>query len=73
MNFFLTFIKDLGKNLNIFFRVRYLYEYFLVYQRKNNILNDFYTDTKTEILGYEDYLKLDTSEQYKIIRIGYNG
>ena len=32
---------------------------------KNNILNDFYTQTKTEILGYENYLKLDTTEQYK--------
>ena len=32
---------------------------------KNNVLNDFYTETKTEILGYEDYLKLDTTEQYK--------
>ena len=32
---------------------------------KNNVLNDLYTETKTEILGYEDYLKLDTTEQYK--------
>ena len=32
---------------------------------KNNVLNDFYSETKSEILGYEDYLKLDTTEQYK--------
>ena len=32
---------------------------------KNNVLNDLYTETKTEILGYEDYFKLDTTEQYR--------
>ena len=32
---------------------------------KKNVLNDFYTETKTEILGYDDYLKLETTEQYK--------
>ena len=31
----------------------------------NNVLNNFYRETKSEILGYEDYLKLDTKEQYK--------
>ena len=32
---------------------------------KKNILDSFYAETKNEILGFDDYLKLDTSEAYK--------
>ena len=30
---------------------------------EKNVLNDFYTKAKTEILGYENFLNLDTTEQ----------
>ena len=60
---FLTIIIDLEKILNIFL---YLYIWtFPSLSEKKNVLNDFYSETKSEILGYEDYLKLDTTEQYK--------
>jgi hypothetical protein len=32
---------------------------------KKNILDSFYAETKTEILGFEDYLKLETTDAYK--------
>ena len=32
---------------------------------KKNILDSFYSETKSEIFGFDDYLKLDTSEAYK--------
>jgi len=32
---------------------------------KKNILDSFYAETKSDILGFEDYLKLETTEQYK--------
>jgi len=32
---------------------------------KKNILDSFYSETKSEILGFGDYLKLETTEAYK--------
>lgn len=32
---------------------------------KKNILDSFYAETKSEILGFDDYLKLETTEAYK--------
>ena len=32
---------------------------------KKNILDSFYAETKPEIFGFDEYLKLDTSEAYK--------
>ena len=32
---------------------------------KKDVLESFYKETKTEILGFNDYLKLETTEQYK--------
>ena len=31
----------------------------------NYVLKDFYSETKSDILGYKYYWKLDTTEQYK--------
>jgi|CryBogDrversion2_8_1035294.scaffolds.fasta_scaffold08127_3 hypothetical protein len=32
---------------------------------KKNLLDSFYSEIKSEILGFDDYLKLDTTEAYK--------
>ena len=32
---------------------------------KKNILDSFYSESKMEILGFNEYLKLDVTEQYK--------
>ena len=32
---------------------------------KKNILDSFYAEAKPEILGFDDYLKLDTNDLYK--------
>ena len=32
---------------------------------KKNILDSFYSETKNEILGFDDYLKLETTDAYK--------
>ena len=32
---------------------------------EKNLLDSFYSEIKSEILGFDDYLKLDTTEAYK--------
>jgi len=36
-----------------------------LYWRKKNVLDSFYSEAKTEILGFDDYLKLETTDAYK--------
>ena len=59
---FSAIIIDFEKNSK-YFSLLIMYGQFQVYRRKNNVLYDFYSKAKSEILGYEDYLKLDTTEQ----------
>ena len=32
---------------------------------KKNVLDSFYSESKQEILGFDDYLKLETTDAYK--------